>query len=300
MKATGEKNMYINLKKRNLLLVLMLAVSCFVFTACGGGDGSGSAVSADLGADAEKAQLLTLSDVEDVIESASFSLEKTGAPAWLNDVDGIYEDDEKGPEPTVYKIKDQDGKNAMMLVFVLPDYESNKIMGWTGSDDTVGMIPISGKNVTVQIVSDEMGLAEGHFDRDKLGKLIEMNEQLLKCLCENAFDGKVIDFEGSSENWTAMLELKDYTTADGEVSNQYSGGMVKFIPKDDESDVERIQKISVDSAEAAVPIKSNQTAGFIPFEDGYTGLSVDELRSEYDIQITYDDGSTEQLKLSAV
>lgn len=290
--------MYINQKRRSIFIIPLLVISCILFTACSGSGGEKSAVSSEPEENTAAAQLLTLEEVEDLIESDSFSLKKTDAPKWLTDVGGISADDEEGPEPSIYEIQNEEGTEALLLLFVLSDYISNDVMGWTGSDDTVGMIPIWGKNIAVQIVSDEVGFAEGQFNRVKLGKLIEMREQLLKCLCEKAFGGRVTDFSGESENWVGTLELKDYTSSDGSVTNQYSQGMVKFVPKNGEADLNRVKKISAGSQEMTAQSGESEASGFIPFQDGYTGLSIDELLSEYDIQITYTDGSVEQLILS--
>ena len=74
--------------------------------------------------------------------------------------------------------------------------------------------------------------------------------------------------------------------------------MVKFVPKNGDADLNRVKKISAGSQEMTAQSGESEASGFIPFQDGYTGLSIDELLSEYDIQITYTDGSVEQLILS--
>ena len=239
-------------------------------------------------------KILNLEQVEQVIQSGPFELKKRAAPDWLTYTAGVVADDEQKPEPAVYDIVHEDLGQVILLIFVFDDHDVS-LVGWAGDESSAGGIPITGKNVSLQIVSEQMSPADEDMDFDELGRLLIMEDELRKVLCEKAFGGKTVVYQGESGNLSAELEMRDYQTTDGHNTNYCSYGLVKIRLKEDLK-INDIQQISSgDSNASALFAEANETAKFIASGEEYIVLSVDRMQSQYSLQITYLGGDREEI-----
>lgn len=244
-------------------------------------------------------KILDLDQVEQVIESGPFELKKREAPDWLTYTAGVVADDEQKPEPVVYDIVHEDLGQGILMIFVFDDHDVS-LVKWAGDESSAGGIPITGKNVSLQIVSEQMSPADEDMDFDEFGRLLIMEDELRKVLCEKAFGGKTVVYQGESGNLSAELEMRDYQTTDGHNTNYCSYGLVKIRLKNEDLQINDIQKISAEGSNAsALFAEANETAKFIASGEEYIVLSVDRMQPQYSLQITYLEGEREEIIITS-
>lgn len=293
--------------RRKYYLTGMLLFVCFSVLLSGCGDAENQRMeSSDSGSSAKSVsqindeKLLNLEQVQQVIESGPFELKERKAPDWLVYTDGVVVNDEQKPKPAVYDIEHDELGKEMLLIFVFDDYNTSDV-GWPGDESSAGGIPISGKNVVLQVVSDQVSLADQDIDFDELGRMTMMQDELLKVMCEKAFGGKTVIYEGESQNLSAKLELKEYQTTDGRIVTSCSQGLVKIRLKNEDMQINDIQRISSEDSNADILYaKEDGTMEFIGYDGEYAVLAVDQMKSRYSLQIACSGGENEEIILTPV